>query len=216
MQMRVPRGLGTLKPPFAYRLFGEVDIVNFNVYSCIGFCWIAFVAIWVAGLAFSKRSVRKQSAGGRTTEIALALLGALIISGRLSLGSWGDARFVAHTHSVALIGLVLTLAGCLFAVWARITLGTNWSGRPSVKAGHELIVRGPYALARHPIYTGILLALAGTLLASGQWRCIIGFLIIVFALTIKMRYEEQLMAQTFPEDYPAYRSRVKALIPGVL
>jgi protein-S-isoprenylcysteine O-methyltransferase Ste14 len=190
--------------------------VNLNLYSGIGVCWIALIAVWLVGIAFSKRSVRKQSSGGRTVEIALGLLGALIVSGRLPLGSWGAARFVPHTHSVALIGFVLTLAGCLFAVWARITLGTNWSGRPSVKAGHELIVKDPYALARHPIYTGILLALVGTFLAGGQWRCIVGFPFILLALGLKMRYEEQLMMQTFPEDYPNYRRRVKALIPGVL
>jgi len=190
--------------------------VKLDLYWGIALCWIALTAIWIAGMAFSKPAVRKQSGSGRTIEIALAILGGLIISGRLSLGSWGDARFVPHTLAIALIGFVLTFTGCLFAVWARVTLGRNWSGRPSVKAGHELIVKGPYALARHPIYTGMLLALVGTLLASGHWRGVVGFFIVLLALVHKMRYEESIMMQTFPADYPQYRRRVKALIPGVL
>lgn len=97
-----------------------------------------------------------------------------------------------------------------------MTLGANWSGRATVKAGHELIVRGPYALAHHPIYTGLLLALAETILALGRWRGLVGFAIVVAALAVKMRQEKRLMEQTFPTDYPAYRQRVKALIPGVL
>ena len=97
-----------------------------------------------------------------------------------------------------------------------MTLGSNWSGRATVKAGHELIVKGPYKLVRHPIYTGFLTALTGTVLASGQWRCIIGFGLVLLALLVKMGQEESLMMQTFPQDYAEYRRRVKALIPGVL
>ena len=100
-------------------------------------------------------------------------------------------------------GLALTSAGALFAIWARLTLGTNWSGRPSVKAGHELIMTGPYALVRHPIYTGLLLGLAGTALAIGEWHAILGFVMIVLAFMVKMSQEERLMMQTFPEAYPA-------------
>lgn len=190
--------------------------MGFDVYSAIALCWKVLAAIWILGFAFSKRSVRTQPVGSRTVEIALSILGALIISGMLSLGSWGNARFLPHSHAVALVGFLLTVAGCLFAVWARITLGKNWSGRPSVKAGHELVVKGPYSLTRHPIYTGLLLALAGTMLASGRWRCVVGFSIVLLALVHKMRYEERLMLETFPDDYPDYRRRVKALIPGVL
>ncbi len=124
-------------------------------------------------------------------------------------------RFIAHTNAIELVGLAVTVAGCLLAAGARLMLGENWSGRPTVKAGHQLIVKGPYALSRHPIYTGFVIALAGTVFASGQWRCIVGFFFVLLGLAIKMRQEERLMMQTFPQDYPEYRRRVKALIPGV-
>ena len=85
-----------------------------------------------------------------------------------------------------------------------------------VKKNHELIVKGPYALTRHPIYTGLIAAFAGTALAIGQVRGVAALLLIVTAFCFKIREEERLMTDTFPVDYPAYRRRVKALIPWLL
>jgi protein-S-isoprenylcysteine O-methyltransferase Ste14 len=189
--------------------------MKIGVLDAIGYCCIALAILWLVGMVFTKPAVRAQSAGSRLFHVSLALLGGLFIGGAFARDTWMSARFVPDTHFVEWVGLALTILGCLLAAWARITLGGNWSGRATVKPGHELIVKVPYALARHPIYTGILLALAGTLLAYGQWRCVIGFAIILLALIVKMSQEERLMMQTFPQDYPDYRRRVKALIPGV-
>jgi protein-S-isoprenylcysteine O-methyltransferase Ste14 len=108
------------------------------------------------------------------------------------------------------------MAGCLFAIWARLILGANWSGTAKVKRGHELIVKGPYRFVRHPIYTGIITACIGTTLAIGEWRCIMGLIVVFLGLVLKMTQEERLMIATFPQAYPQYRRRVKALIPGLL
>jgi len=78
------------------------------------------------------------------------------------------------------------------------------------------VTGGPYSLTRHPIYTGLMVAIVGTAVVVGEVRCLIGVFVILLALMIKMSQEEQLMMQTFPEAYPPYRRRVKALIPGVL
>ena len=190
--------------------------MHFNPYSAIGYCWEALGAIWIIGLLFTKPTLRTQSAPSRLLYIALTAVGGVLIAGYFFPGSVLDAHFVARTYAVATVGFAVTVAGCLFAVWARLTLGGNWSGIATVKAGHELVVRGPYALARHPIYTGLLLALAGTILAYGQWRGIAGFFVVVLALLVKISQEEKLMMETFPQDYPGYRQRVKALIPGLL
>lgn len=185
----------------------------FNVHWAIGCCWIALGLLWLVGAFFSKPTQRSQSMAERSTYIALAAIGILLIS-RLSFhGPWISARFLPDTYPIQLTGFAITVCGTLFAAWARLTLGSNWSGRATVKAGHELIVRGPYAIARHPIYTGILLALAGTIVANAQWRYLEGFAIIVLALLVKMRQEERLMIETFPQQYPDYRRRVKALVP---
>jgi protein-S-isoprenylcysteine O-methyltransferase Ste14 len=186
-----------------------------NVNSAIVYSWDALGVVWLAGLAFTKRTVRSQSLGTRLFYLALGFLGFSLLGGSWCRIGWLGARFVPESHSLALSGLAVTVAGCLFAIWARLTLGSNWSGRATVKAGHELITSGPYALARHPIYTGLMVAVAGTALAKGEWRCVLGGIVILIALMVKMGQEERLMMQTFPVAYPAYRQHVKALIPGV-
>ncbi|MDE3148737.1 MAG: isoprenylcysteine carboxylmethyltransferase family protein [Acidobacteriota bacterium] len=160
--------------------------------------------------------MRSQSEGTRIFHLALAFLGFALLGSHWFESGWLGTHFVPAARGVQLAGLALTLAGCLFAGWARIVLGGNWSGRVTVKAGHELVVTGPYALARHPIYTGIAVASAGTALAVGEWRCLVGIVVILLALLVKMSQEERLMAQAFPEAYPLYCRRVKALIPGLL
>ena len=189
--------------------------MSINVQTAIGYTWEALGLVWLVGLAFTKRTVRSQPSGPRIFHLALAMLGFFLLGSDLLDAGWLGVRFLPADPRVQLAGLLGTNAGCLFAAWARITLGSNWSGRATVKAGHELVVTGPYALARHPIYTGLLVAAVGTGLASGKIRSLVGFVLIVLALTIKMSQEERLMVQTFPEAYADYRRRVKALIPGV-
>jgi protein-S-isoprenylcysteine O-methyltransferase Ste14 len=182
----------------------------------ISYAWGGLGLVWLAGLAFTKRIVHSEPTGARLFQTAISLFGfTLLGSGRFSAG-WLGEHFLSPTPGLQMGGLVLTVGGCLFAIWARITLGSNWSDRATVKAGHQLIVTGPYSLARHPIYTGLLLASIGTALAAPEWRCILGLVLIMSGFAAKMGQEEKLMMQTFPHDYPRYRQRVKALIPGLL
>jgi protein-S-isoprenylcysteine O-methyltransferase Ste14 len=182
----------------------------------IGWAWAALALVWLAGMLSTKRSVRSQSAGTRIFQLVVFGLGFVLMSGRWFEPGSLAVRVVPNLSWIALTGLGLTIAGCAFAIWARIALGSNWSGRASVKQDHELITSGPYALARHPIYTGIALALLGTALAGGEWRHVLGLLSVLFGMLAKMSQEERLMMQTFPEAYRLYRQRVKALIPGVI
>ena len=187
-----------------------------NVHAAIGYVWGALGMVWLAGLAFTKPTVRSQAAGARIFHLVLALTGFFLLGSTAIRPGWLGMRFLPDVPALGYVGLGLTGVGCLFAIWARLTLGGNWSARATVKAGHELIVRGPYALARHPIYTGLLLASLGTMLAGGEWRCVVGIVLVAVAFAIKMSQEELLMMETFPHAYPLYRQRVKALIPGVI
>jgi protein-S-isoprenylcysteine O-methyltransferase len=191
-------------------------MVTLNVGPAIGYSWEALGVVWLAGLAFTKRVIRSQPNGARWFHIVLAFTGFTLLGSSWFETGWMAVGFVPEIDWLKLSGLALTIIGCAFAIWARITLGGNWSGRATVKERHELIVTGPYSLARHPIYTGMMIAVVGTAFAIGQVRCIIGTLIIMLALIIKMSQEERLMMQTFPDAYLRYRRRVKALIPGVL
>ena len=189
--------------------------MTFNASSAIGYTWEALGLVWLVGLAFTKRTVRSQDWAPRIFHLVLALFGFFLLGSRYFRQGWLGARFLPDLPALGMAGFVLTVAGCLFAIWARISLGANWSGRATVKSGHELIVSGPYSMARHPIYTGLLLAAAGTALAAGEWRCILGIVLVMLAFAIKISQEERLMVETFPHAYPEYRERVKALIPGV-
>jgi protein-S-isoprenylcysteine O-methyltransferase Ste14 len=190
-------------------------ILNLNLDLAIGYSWETLAVVWLGGMAFTKRTIRSQPTGTRLFHVALVLLGFSLVCGRWFSVGWLGRRFIPETHALGLIGLTLTVAGCIFAIWARLKLGSNWSGRATVKMGHELVTSGPYALARHPIYTGIIVGVVGSALAYGELRCVLGVAMLFVAFLGKMGQEEQLMMQTFPQSYPVYRQRVKALIPGV-
>ena len=113
-----------------------------------------------------------------------------------------------------MFGAVLVAAGLGFSIWARRHLGRNWSVSVVVKEDHTLVRSGPYARVRHPIYTGILLALVGTVVAIGEWRGLAALALALLAFAWKSRAEEERMRETFPE-YEQYRRETASLIPFV-
>jgi protein-S-isoprenylcysteine O-methyltransferase Ste14 len=177
--------------------------------------WIAFFAVWAIAGANTKRDVRRQSISSRLMQVGAAVAGALLLFSRtpaLSLGSrlWPDRAVIAYA------GVALTFAGVLFAMWARLTLGRNWSARVTLKEDHELIRSGPYALSRHPIYTGMLLALIGGGVYVGELRAVFALVFFVAYFWMKLSTEEWFMLQQFGNQYREYQREVKALIPFVV
>ncbi|MGP8165465.1 MAG: methyltransferase family protein [Steroidobacteraceae bacterium] len=110
----------------------------------------------------------------------------------------------------------MTAAGLLFSIWARQHLGRNWSGRVTIKADHELITTGPYRVTRHPIYTGLLIAFAGSALAVAEMRGLIAFVIAFAALWRKLKLEERYMREQFGQAYIDYQRQVAAIVPILL
>lgn len=111
---------------------------------------------------------------------------------------------------------LIFLAGLAFAVWARVALGSNWSAEVAFKQDQELIQVGPYAIVRHPIYTGLLMMALATAVHYGRAAGMVLFVLLCFGAWLKSRQEEKLMTAHFPEAYRAYRRRVHALVPFVL
>jgi protein-S-isoprenylcysteine O-methyltransferase Ste14 len=182
----------------------------------IGALWIAWLIYWIASAWAVKEDRRKEAPASRLIHDAAMLAGAVLLGVPHLLGRMLELRF--HHHSLAwfAVGTALVILGLGFSVLARIWLGRNWSGSVTVKRDHQLIRSGPYALVRHPIYTGMLTALFGTALAIGNGRAALGFAVLLAGLIYKIGIEERFMAEEFGEAYAHYRREVPALIPFVL
>jgi protein-S-isoprenylcysteine O-methyltransferase Ste14 len=181
----------------------------------IAVMWIAWLGYWLIVARDVKPVRRQESFGSRLAFVVPIAIGAILLaSAGLRLPRFDD-RFLPASPAITWAGTILVAAGLAFMVWARRTLGRNWSGRVTLKENHELIRRGPYRLVRHPIYTGLILALLGTALAFGQWRDVIALAFITAAILHKIKVEERFLAESFPGDYARYRAEVPALIPFI-
>jgi protein-S-isoprenylcysteine O-methyltransferase Ste14 len=176
--------------------------------------WLVLIAVWLAAAPFAKKTVRRETLGMRARYLAPIILIAAVVELQMPFPGLAS-RIVPSATWVGALSVVLTASGIAFAIWARFTLGRNWSGTVTVKEGHELVRRGPYAFARHPIYTGVVLAFLGTSLAVGTVRAILVVVPLVLVLRFKMRNEEEFMSGEFGEEYAEYRRRVKGLVPFV-
>jgi protein-S-isoprenylcysteine O-methyltransferase Ste14 len=182
----------------------------------VGAIWTVLLVIWVAAAVTTKRTVRRESGPARLAQLGINVTAWLLMTSRVAVGGVLDGRFVPDRLEVAWTGVALTLAGAAFALWARFTIGRNWSGTITLKREHELITRGPYSIVRHPIYTGLLLTLFGTALVVGQWRGLVAVGLAFVGWRWKSLIEERVMVEQFGPAYTDYRRRVKALIPYVL
>jgi protein-S-isoprenylcysteine O-methyltransferase Ste14 len=175
--------------------------------------WIAFLIYWQIKAVGAKTTRRLEPTASRVLRALtfVIAIGLFSITGIplhwLYLQPWPAGLWPFW------LGASVMVAGLLFAVWAREHLGSNWSSPVTIKQGHELITTGPYALVRHPIYTGILVGLLGTAIALSQVRGFIGFVLMFLILWVKLHTEEQWMRSQFGEDYATYAHRTAALVP---
>jgi protein-S-isoprenylcysteine O-methyltransferase Ste14 len=181
--------------------------------------WLLFMLVWAIMAIGTKKKVHEQPANERR-RYTLPLLGALVfISGVLRFIP--PFAFLARPFPVPILplhwtGAVAAVAGVLIAIWARLTLGRNWSGVVTLKEDHELVTAGPYAAIRHPIYTALILLFVGTTLLVATPGAVIGLLCVIWSCWVKLKQEEALMLQQFPGSYLGYMMRTKRLVPGVI
>jgi protein-S-isoprenylcysteine O-methyltransferase Ste14 len=173
----------------------------------IGVAWLVFWVYWLASAATSKASV---GGGWRTRLTGVSVIAVFVIADAFRGGG-----LAVHSAILAAIGAVLFVGGIALAVWARLHLGRNWGMPMTQRAEPELVTSGPYRFVRHPIYSGLLIAMLGTTLVNN----LLG-LIIVAVLVAYFYYcgtvEERNLVSTFPAAYPGYRGRTKMLIPFLL
>jgi protein-S-isoprenylcysteine O-methyltransferase Ste14 len=184
------------------------------IYPLIIFAlWVVWGIYWLISARSNKTTQQRESVASRWAHIIPLIVGGVLIAWRRMPWPLLTHRLWPVTFTSYCIGIALLAGGLLFSVWARVHIGRNWSGTVTVKEDHELIRSGPYGLVRHPIYTGILTALIGTVLISATGRALLGLLIIIIALLRKLRVEEAFMRATFPGQYERYVAEVPQLIP---
>jgi protein-S-isoprenylcysteine O-methyltransferase Ste14 len=172
--------------------------------------WIVFWAYWLvmALTAKAERSRWTQFAGVRVGIILVVLL-------LIRLGVFTGHAAATGNPWLLGTGLVFFLLGLALAVWARVYLGRNWGMPMSQRADPELVTTGPYGRVSHPIYSGIILAMAGTAIAvSPYWLIAAAILGAYFLFSAVI--EERTMAKLFPAAYRPYKRATKMLIPYIL
>jgi protein-S-isoprenylcysteine O-methyltransferase Ste14 len=177
-------------------------------------CWGAVVLAWLAGAIFYESQAPAERTRKRyASPLQISTAIAVAVSVAVPRADWRPLTFYAPP--VRGLGLVILLAATALTIWARLTLGAMWSAAPAVKQEHKLRTSGPYAVTRHPIYTGLLGMMLGSLLLAGAGRWIVVFPVYLVLLEFKIRTEERLMLAEFPGDYPRYRRQVPQLVPGL-
>ncbi|MGA9882733.1 MAG: isoprenylcysteine carboxylmethyltransferase family protein [Candidatus Acidiferrales bacterium] len=177
--------------------------------------WLVFLVYWIV----AARSVNKMRSGESVWQ-RLSYLLLIVVSLILFISDsrWFgvlNRRFVPQSYEIAILGLLLTAAGIGFAIWARNHIGRFWSGSVAIREDHQLIRSGPYSRIRHPIYTGILVALAGTALAVGTYRAVLAFLLILLSLIYKAHLEEALLTREFGAAFDDHRRHTGFFLPRV-
>lgn len=179
----------------------------------INLLWAVFGMYWLASALKRKRTKKRETYLDRLIyTVPLVVAFWFLFRPEAHYGSLGT-RFLPADRSSVWLGVALTAAGTAFAIWARWHLGTNWSGVVTLKEGHELIRTGPYRTVRHPIYTGILLALLGTAVAIGEVRGLIAAAVALASFYTKARREESFLTEEFGPAFAEHQRHTGMFLP---
>lgn len=182
----------------------------------ISLCWIVFTVYWAASWTNTRRAAKHAPLGQEGFYRVLTFIGWVLIALPFRHFPAIGRVVLPASHIFHAAGVLICAFGVGFAIWARRTLGASWNSKPIVQEGHQLVRSGPYALARHPIYTGMLMAFLGSAMVRGSIAAIVGFAVLIFAFWYKLSIEERFMTETFGDEYAQYKREVKALIPGIV
>jgi protein-S-isoprenylcysteine O-methyltransferase Ste14 len=180
-------------------------------------CWGLFCLIWVAGWIYNflkAPPVARRSGFQPVWIVGLLVIVVITILFFLLPPHFRESVTFAPPWLRILGGVVLIISTA-FAIWARLILGTMWSFLDDIKVNHELRTKGPYSITRHPMYTGTLGMLLGSMFLSGLSNWAVYFLIWLIIDLIKIPSEERLLKETFGEQYIQYQRQVPRLIPGL-
>jgi protein-S-isoprenylcysteine O-methyltransferase Ste14 len=184
-----------------------------TIYTIIVYwSWAVLFLAWVPGYFTAKKTIKRPNPVSRVIAFILIFGGfGFLFSDR----GHEILQLTPQNTAFGLAGLVIDLIFVAFAIWARITIGRNWSNAITLKEGHELVKTGPYAVVRHPIYTGMFFAALGAALTIGSLFAYVGAICLLAGMLIRIHDEDALMAQQFPQEHAAYRAQTKTFIPFI-
>ena len=180
------------------------------------YLWALWFAYWVLSARnrvhdTAESTVQREPFTTRLKYASLMWFGFLLLLWRGTL-PFDRRLWPANLTSLA-IGLAIQIVGLGFTVWARMVLGANWSGRIATGGNQQLVTAGPYQLVRHPIYSGLLFAVAGTAVIVGLAKGFLGFAFVLAGVVVKIHHEEASVRCHFGSQYEDYARRIPALVP---
>lgn len=180
--------------------------------TAIALLWLIWVVSWFLAAFWSDPAQKRAGIQAEFRYRALWMIGAVLLF-IPAHGYAGRLRFWFPTLAEAWICVGIIAVGLLFACWARLHLGRLWSASVTAKAQHRVIDTGPYGLVRHPIYTGLLLAILATMAAKGTVWGIAGAAFLTVGIVVKAKLEERFLRGELGSAYDDYARRVPMLVP---
>ena len=179
----------------------------------VGCFWIVLAVYWAVSALSQKSTKKEEHFIERLRHLVPVMVAFLLLSQSDASYGWLGLRFAPESGTLNLLGLAVAGAGVAFAVWARWRLGCNWSAAVSIREQHDLIRTGPYRAVRHPIYTGLLLTIMGTVLIVGELRALLALAIVLASFYLKARKEDAWLAREFGETFQGHAKRTGMFLP---
>jgi protein-S-isoprenylcysteine O-methyltransferase Ste14 len=180
--------------------------------TAIGAIWLIWVLSWAAAAFWADPAAKRAGFQAEFRYRAALMIGTILLF-IPAHGYTGRFRLWIPNSTEAWVCVMLIAIGLAFAWWARLHLGRLWSGTVTAKAKHRVVDTGPYRLVRHPIYTGLLLAILATMAAKGTVWGIAGAALLTIGIVMKARLEESFLRGELGSAYDDYARRVPMLVP---
>jgi protein-S-isoprenylcysteine O-methyltransferase Ste14 len=175
-------------------------------------CWSTHFSYWALA-AFSVKPAQKKAGHAALFGFRLFQIFSFVMLGGIIPFSPFNVRLWSGLPIMNVSGATICVSGTMVSIWARRMLAGNWSASVTYKEKHELVTKGPYGFVRHPIYSGLTLMMLGTVLVLGRLDSLFGLLMRFISYFFKIRKEETLLLEHFPEEYSRYRARTGSLVP---
>jgi protein-S-isoprenylcysteine O-methyltransferase Ste14 len=175
-------------------------------------CWSTHFSYWALA-AFSVKPAQQKAGHAALFGFRLFQIFSFVMLGGIIPFSPFNVRLWSSLPIMNVSGATICVAGTIVSIWARRMLAGNWSASVTYKEKHELVTKGPYRFVRHPIYSGLTLMMLGTVLVLGRLDSLCGFVMRFISYFFKIRKEETLLLEHFPEEYSRYRACTGSLVP---